>query len=207
MSKNISALAMCLLLLISCVKAQNFFRIDQKEYPFQLSIGGGVGILKAGSAYSFSPLFKNNIGMQMHITPHVYLSERLSVGIKLGGVFRPKFTDEESNSLVQPKFTPYGLLTSDLYLGQGLRKVRAYIGLSAGMSFIGELEGRTLDTDKAILFRRREKDWFLTVAPKAGIAFGTARIEFEYVVTTPFNPDYLGISLIGALPVSRQRFY
>lgn len=207
MNRLISIFSLYLLLVINIAKAQNFFRIDQKEHPFQLSIGGGVGILKAGSAYSFSPLFKNNIGMQMHITPHVFISERVSIGAKLGGIFRPKFIDEESNSVVQQKFTPYGLLTSDVYLGQGLRRVRAYIGLSAGMSFIGELEGRSIDTDQTILFKRREKDWFVTVAPKAGIAFSTARIELEYVVTTPFNPDYLGISLIGALPVSRQKFY
>lgn len=207
MNRLISSFAITFWVIVGTVNAQNFFRIDQKEYPFQLAIGGGAGVLKAANAYSISPLFRNNVGMNMQITPYFFLSERVTLGLKLGGVFRPKFTDEETNSIVQSKFTPYSLITSDFYLGQGLRRVRGYIGLSAGMSFIGELEGRTIDTDQTINFRRRDRDWFLTVAPKAGIAFGTARLEFEYIVTTPFNPDYFGINLIGALPIGRQRYY
>ncbi len=207
MIRFINVLTLAVLLSAINLKAQRFFRIDEREHPFQLAIGGGVGILKAGSAYSIKPLFRSEIGMNMHISPYVFVSERLSLGAKLGGIFRPAFFDDESNNNVQAKFTPYAMATSDFFLGKGERRVRAYIGLSAGMSYIGELEGRNVVTDQTVFFKRREKDWFLTIAPKAGIAFGTARLELEYVVTTPFNPDYLNITLIGGLPISRQKYY
>ena len=191
---------------------QNFVRIDDDGRRFMLDIGLGTGLLKAGSAYSIKPLFlyKPNLGMQLYVAPHYIVSNRLTAGLRLGGIFRPTFEDQESNSIIQKKFTSYGLLYTEYYLTslQILdNKPRFYVGLQVGASYIGKMEAKSLVTSETYYLRRRDRDVFLTVAPKIGVAFSQFKLEIEHIVTTPFNPDFTAINFISTLPIGKPRYY
>jgi hypothetical protein len=195
--------------------AQRFVKIDQDDRRFWMNVGAGPGFLKAGSAYDLKPLFltKAGLGWQVFASPYYMISNRFNVGMKLGGIFRPTFEDAESNSIIQQKFTSYGFLFADYYLSSPYRilekpfKPRFYIGLSAGVSYIGKLEAKDLITEKSYTFRRRDRDAFLSVAPKFGVSFRKVKLEVEHIVTTPFNPDFTSITIISAIPLGNPRYY
>ncbi len=195
--------------------AQRFVKIDQDDRRFWINVGAGPGFLKAGSAYDLKPLFltKAGVGWQVFASPYYMASNRFNVGMKLGGIFRPTFEDAESNSIIQQKFTSYGFLFADYYLSSPYRilekpwKPRFYVGVSAGISYIGKLEAKDLTTEKYYTFRRRDKDAFLSVAPKIGVSFRKVKLEFEHIVTTPFNPDFTSITIISAIPLGNPRYY
>jgi len=195
--------------------AQRFVKVNEDDRRFWLNVGTGPGFLKAGRAHDLKPLFldKAGIGWQVFASPYYMVSNRFNVGLKIGGIFRPTFEDVESNSIVQQKFTSFGLFYADYYLSSPYRilerawKPRFYIGLGAGMSYIGKLEAKSLTTDKNYTFRRRDKDAFLTVAPKFGVSFRKVKLELEHIVTTPFNPDFTSITIISAIPLGSPRYY
>ena len=174
-----------------------------------VDVGIGGGLLKAGRAYTPSPLFlKNTSGVwQIQIAPRYYINENLNVGFKVGGLARPKFEDVETNSVVQPKFTPYFLATTEYYFGNYQASSRYYVGLSAGVTEIGTLEARDNISQERFFFQRRNRSSFITVAPKVGVSFGEIKIEIEYMVTMPFNPDFVGITLISSIAAGRSRYY
>ncbi|WP_428655761.1 hypothetical protein [Runella sp.] len=213
--KNKLLLSVFGFLIATSVLAQRSIPIEQDERRLWLDVGVGPGVLKAGSAYSFKPLFlpKVGLGWQIFVTPHYIVSERLNLGLKLGGVFRPKFEDAESNSIIQPKFTPYGLASIDFFLTPAYRswgapaKTRFYIGLNAGISYFGELEAKDLVTEQTYKLRRRGKDMFLTVAPRIGVSIGEIKLEIEHIVTTPFNPDFTSFTISTGIPLGISRYY
>lgn len=195
--------------------AQRFVKIDQDDRRFWINVGAGPGFLKAGQAYDLKPLFltQAGLGWQVFASPYYMASNRFNVGLKLGGIFRPTFEDVESKSLIQQKFTSYGFLFADYYLSSPYRilekpwKPRFYLGLSAGVSYIGKLEAKNLLTEQYYTFRRKNQDAFLSVAPKFGVSFRKVKIEFEHIVTTPFNPDFTSITIISAIPLGNPRYY
>ena len=195
------------------LRSKEFYQKDERR--LWLSAGVGAGLLKAGSAYSINPLFltKAGLGWQVFLAPHYIVSERLNLGLKLGGVFRPKFEDVESNSIIQPKFTSYGLLFADFFLTPAYRswgapaKTRFYIGLNAGVSYFGKLEAKDLVTEQVYALRRRGQEAFLTVAPKIGVSIGEIKLEIEHIVTTPFNPDFTSITISSAIPLGVSKYY
>jgi hypothetical protein len=211
--KTITTYLVMLLLIFSYVEgfAQPSTRPYQTdERRFYLDAGVGGGLLKSSSAYSFkSPIFLPNTGLgwQMYIAPQYLLSDRINLGVKMGGVFRPKFEDLETNSVVQPKFTPFGLLFADYYLGSAERNSRMYIGLGGGVTYIGSQEAYNKDTRKVFYFRRRDRDAFATIVPRFGIAFREFKVQAEYFVTTPYNPDYFSITIMGTLALGRSRYF
>ena len=175
-----------------------------------VDVGIGLGLLKAGNAYTPSPLFLKNTGAvwQIQVAPRYFINENLNVGLKLGGLARPKFEDLETNSTVQPKFTPYILATSEYYFGNNQQaRYRYYAGLSAGITEIGTLEARDNLSQERFFFQRRDRSSFVTVAPKVGVSFGEIKIEIEYIVTMPFNPDFVGITLISSITAGRSKYY
>ena len=175
-----------------------------------VDVGIGLGLLKAGNAYTPSPLFLKNTGAvwQIQVAPRYFVNEDWNIGLKLGGLARPKFEDLESNSIVQPKFTPYILATSEYYFGNNQQtRHRYYAGLSAGITEIGTLEARDNLSQERFFFQRRDRSSFITVAPKVGVSFGEIKIEIEYMVTMPFNPDFVGITLISSITAGRSKYY
>lgn len=213
MKKILYALIL-LLVSLSQSQAQRYFNLYGDERHLRLDIGAGVGLLKAGSAYSFSPVFltKPGIGWNVHLTPRYFVSDKFNIGLKIGGHFRPGFedTDEatQSPTFVQPKFTPYGMLSTEYYFGSSFdHRTRFYIGLSAGVTLMGEFDARDLTTDFNYKYKRRGQDIFLTVAPKFGVSFSELKFEIEHHVTTPFNPDFTSFNIITNLPVGRQRYF
>ena len=213
--KKIVTIAILGLLLVGRTYAQRFIRINEDDRRFWINVGAGPGFLKAGSAYDLKPLFltKAGLGWQVFASPYYMASNRFNVGLKVGGIFRPTFEDAESNSLIQQKFTSYGFLFADYYLSSPYRileklyKPRFYVGLSAGVSYIGKLEAKNLTTEQYYTFRRRNQDAFLSVAPKFGVSFRKVKLEIEHIVTTPFNPDFTSISIISAIPLGNPRYY
>ncbi|TDB68970.1 hypothetical protein [Arundinibacter roseus] len=190
--------------------AQSFERPYQDERRAYMEIGVGAGASKAGAAYTVKPLFLENtrLGWQVFLAPQVIVSPRINLGLRLGGVFRPKFTDLESNSELQGKFTPYGLLFGDYYFGApGKRNTRFFIGLGGGGTYIGKLEARHLQTDEAYFLRRKDQDIFLTIVPRAGVVIGDLKIQVEHIVTTPFNPDITSITLSNTIPMGRRKYF
>ncbi len=182
---------------------------DNEDRRVFVDVGIGGGLLKAGRAYTPSPLFLKNAGgvWQIQVAPRYYINENLNVGFKVGGLARPKFEDVETNSVVQPKFTPYFLATSEYYFGNYQASRRYYAGLSAGITEIGTLEARDNVSQERFFFQRRNRSSFITVAPKVGVSFGEIKIEIEYMVTMPFNPDFVGITLISSIAAGRSRYY
>jgi hypothetical protein len=195
--------------------AQRFVKIDQDDRRFWINVGAGPGFLKAGQAYDLKPLFltQAGVGWQVFASPYYMASNRFNVGLKLGGIFRPTFEDVESKSIIQQKFTSYGFLFADYYLSSPYRilekpwKPRFYLGLSAGVSYIGKLEAKNLLTEQYYTFRRKNQDAFVSVAPKVGVSFRKVKVEFEHIVTTPFNPDFTSITIISAIPLGNPRYY
>ncbi|MEZ4903114.1 MAG: hypothetical protein R2822_15825 [Spirosomataceae bacterium] len=195
--------------------AQRFVKINEDDRRWWINVGAGPGFLKAGQAYDLKPLFltKAGLGWQVFASPYYMASNHLNIGLKLGGIFRPTFEDVESNSIIQQKFTSYGLLYADYYLSSPYRilekpwKPRFYLGLSAGVSYIGKLEAKDLTTEKYYTFQRRNQDAFLSVAPKIGVSFRKVKLEIEHIVTTPFNPDFTSITIISAIPLGTPRYY
>ena len=188
--------------------AQEFTRPYQDERRGYMEIGVGVTASKAGAAYSVSPVFLKDtrLGWQVFFTPQFIVSPHINLGVKLGGVFRPKFFDVESNSQLQGKFTPFVLPIADLYFGSG-GSARFFIGVAAGATYIGKLEARDAVTDDTYYLRRRDRDIFLTVAPHVGVVFGDLKISVEHIVTTPFNPDVTSLTLSNTIPMGRRRFF
>lgn len=188
--------------------AQEFTRPYQDERRGYMEVGVGVAASKAGAAYTVSPVFLKDtrVGWQVFFTPQFIVSPHINVGVKLGGVFRPKFFDVESNSQLQGKFTPFVLPMADLYFGSG-SSARFFIGVAAGATYIGKLEARDAVTDDSYYLRRRDRDIFLTVAPHVGVVFGDLKISVEHIVTTPFNPDITSLTLSNTIPMGRRRFF
>lgn len=197
-------------LFLGSAKAQDFKRPYQDERKGYMEIGVGAIASKAGAAYTVSPAFLKNtrLGWQVFLAPQFLLSQRINMGIKLGGAFRPKFYDQESNSQLQGKFTPFALPFADLYLGgKTYRSARFLIGIGAGATYIGKLEARNVTTEEVFDLRRRNRDIFLTVAPHIGVVFGDLKIQVEHIVTTPFNPDLTSITLSNIIPMGRRRYF
>lgn len=188
--------------------AQEFTRPYQDERRGYIEIGVGAAASKAGAAYTISPAFLKDtrLGWQVFIAPQFIVSPHINLGVKLGGVFRPKFFDVESNSEIQGKFTPFVLPMADLYIGSG-GKARFFIGVAAGATYIGKLEARDAVTEDSYFLRRRDRDIFLTIAPHVGVVFGDLKISVEHIVTTPFNPDITSITLSNTIPMGRRRFF
>ena len=146
--------------------AQRFVKIDQDDRRFWINVGAGPGFLKAGQAYDLKPLFltQAGVGWQVFASPYYMASNRFNIGLKLGGIFRPTFEDVESKSLIQQKFTSYGFLFADYYLSSPYRilekpwKPRFYLGISAGVSYIGKLEAKNLITEQNYTFRRKNQE-------------------------------------------------
>jgi len=208
--RTLSIFALFIFLFLDCVKAQEFKRPYQDERKGYIEIGVGAVASKAGAAYTVNPAFLKNtrLGWQVFLTPQFLISQRINLGLRLGGVFRPKFYDQESNSQLQGKFTPYLFPSVDLYLGdKAYHSVRFLIGISAGATYIGKLEARNLATDEVYDLRRRNRDIFLTVAPHVGLVFGDLKIQIEHLVTTPFNPDLTSIVLSNTIPMGRRRYF
>jgi hypothetical protein len=199
----------------SNVLAQRVISTEQDERRLWLAVGVGPGLLKAGSAYSTKPLFltKAGLGWQIFASPYYIVNERINMGLKLGGIFRPKFEDAESNSIIQPKFTSYGLFFTDIFLTPAYRswgapaKTRFYIGLSAGASYFGKLEAKDLITQQVYSLRRHGKEVFITAAPKIGMVIGEIKLEIEHIVTTPFNPDFTSFTISTGIPLGVSRYY
>ena len=195
--------------------AQRFVKIDEDSRRFWMNVGVGPGLMKAGGSYDFSPFFlpKTAPTWQVFLSPYYMASNRFNVGLKLGGFFRPSFEDVESKSIIQQKFTSFGLLYADYYLSSPYRilerpwKPRFYLGLGAGVSYIGKLEAKDLLTENRFTFRRKNQDAFITVAPKIGVSFRYIKLEIEHTLTTPFNPDITSITIISALPLGNPRYY
>lgn len=214
MKHTLQLLAFGLLLTTSAL-AQRAISTEQDERRLWLDVGVGPGFLKAGRAYTLKPLFltQAGLGWQIFAAPYYKVNERFNVGLKLGGVFRPKFEDVESNSIIQPKFTSYGLFTTDFFLTPAYRswgapaKTRFYIGLNAGASYFGKFEARDLVTEQVYELRRRGKEVFVTIAPKFGIVIGEIKLEIEHMVTTPFNPDFTSITIGTGIPLGISRYY
>lgn len=203
------------LLLAGNTYAQRFIKINEDDRRFWINVGAGPGLLKAGQAYDLKPLFltEAGLGWQVFASPYYMVSNRFNVGMKLGGIFRPTFQDAESNSIIQQKFTGYGFMFADYYLSSPYRilerpyKPRFYIGLSAGVSYIGEQQAKNLTTEQPFTFRRRNQSAFLSVAPKFGVSFRKVKLEIEHIVTTPFNPDFTSITIMSAIPLGTPRYY
>lgn len=188
--------------------AQEFTRPYQDERRGYMEVGVGVAASKAGAAYTISPVFLKDIrlGWQVFFTPQFIVSPHINVGVKLGGVFRPKFFDIESNSQLQGKFTPFVLPMADFYFGSG-GSARFFIGVAVGATYIGKLEARDTVNYESFYLRRRDRDIFLTVAPHVGVVFGDLKISVEHIVTTPFNPDITSLTLSNTIPMGRRRFF
>ncbi|MPR33817.1 hypothetical protein [Salmonirosea aquatica] len=201
---------LCVLVFFGSTKAQEFKRPYQDERNGYMEIGVGAVASKAGAAYTVNPVFLRNtrLGWQVFLAPQLLLAQRINMGLKLGGVFRPKFYDQESNSQLQGKFTPFALPFVDLYLGgTGYHSARFLIGVSVGATYIGKLEARNVATDEVYNLRRRNRDIFLTVAPHIGVVLGDLKVQVEHIVTTPFNPDMTSISLSNTIPMGRRRYF
>lgn len=195
---------------LTCVQAQDFRRPYQDERKGYMEVGVGAAVSKAGAAYAVKPAFLKHtrLGWQVFLAPQALLSQRLNLGIRLGGVFRPKFYDQESNSQLQGKFTPYALPFLDYYLGpRAYRSTRFLIGLSVGATYIGKLEARHVATDEVYDLRRRNRDIFLTAAPHIGVVFGDLKIQVEHIVTMPFNPDITSLTLSNTIPMGRRKYF
>ncbi|GHB70503.1 hypothetical protein [Persicitalea jodogahamensis] len=188
--------------------AQEFTRPYQDERLGYMEIGLGVVASKAGAAYTVSPAFLKDtrLGWQVFFTPQFIVSPHINVGLKLGGVFRPKFFDVESNSQLQSKFTPFAMPMADFYFSGG-GSARFFIGVAAGATYIGKLEARNALTDDTYYFRRRDRDIFFTVAPHFGVVFGDLKISVEHMVTMPFNPDITSLTLSNTIPMGKRRFF
>ena len=188
--------------------SQDFTRPYQDERRGYMEIGVGVAASKAGMAYTLSPLFLKDtrLGWQVFFTPQFIVSPHINLGVKLGGVFRPKFFDIESNAQLAGKFTPFVLPMADLYFGSG-GKARFFVGVAVGATYIGKLEARDTVNYESFYLRRRDRDIFLTIAPHAGVVFGDLKISIEHIVTTPFNPDITSLTLSNTIPMGRRRFF
>ncbi|AEI48889.1 hypothetical protein [Runella slithyformis] len=203
------------LLLTTGTWAQRIIATEQDERRLWLEVGVGPGFLKAGSAYTIKPLFltKAGVGWQVFVAPYYKVNERFKIGLKLGGVFRPKFEDIESNSIIQPKFTSYGLMTADFFLTPAYRSwgapatTRSYVGLNAGVSYFGKLEARDLVTQQVYELRRHGREVFVAIAPKLGIVIGEIKLEIEHMITTPFNPDFTSFTISTGIPLGVSRYY
>ncbi|HEV7351225.1 hypothetical protein [Telluribacter sp.] len=192
------------------VYAQSSQRPYEDERRLYVEVGVGAGLSKASRAYSINPLFlpKTRLGWQVYLAPQYLITDRINLGLRLGGVFRPKFDDPESNSVLQGKFTPYGLAFADYYLGSsGSKSAKFFLGMGVGATYIGELEARHNQTNQVYLLRRQERDVFLTLVPRAGVAFRDFKIQVEHLVTTPFNPDITSITISSMIPVGRPAYY
>lgn len=191
--------------------AQTFKRPYEDRRRVYVEVGAGAGLLKANRAYTLSPLFLNplEVGVQFFAAPQVIVTERLNLGILLGGVFRPKYNDIESNSILETKFTPYAAVMGDYYFGAPRFKPtsRFFVGMATGISYIGKLEARDNITEESYFFRRRDRDFFYTIMPRFGVSFRDVKIQIEHVVTMPFNPDFTSITISTMVPVGKPTFY
>ncbi|TAF93774.1 MAG: hypothetical protein EAZ26_02555 [Runella slithyformis] len=178
------------------------------QYPFQLDAGFGVGLLKAARAYDINPLFyTEGVGFQFYAAPKYYFSEDFTLGLKIGGVFRPVFTDT-LDIRSEREFTPFVLLSAERYFSaRNNPQRRFYVGLSTGITYIGVFQARDLRLQKNIIYVPRENRLYPTLAPKIGVAFGEFKVELEYSVTFGYNPDFLGLTLVCPLKISKPRYF
>lgn len=181
---------------------------SKTQYPFQLDVGFGVSLLKASRAYDISPFFyTEGVGFQFYAAPKYYLSEDFTLGLKIGGVFRPTFTDT-LDVRFEPEFTPFVLLTAERYFSSLAHpKRRFYVGLGTGITYIGVFQASDLRLRKNIIYLPRENRLYPTFAPKMGVAFSTFKIELEYSVTFGYNPDFLGLTFVHPLKIGKPRYY
>jgi len=181
---------------------------EKVQYPFQMDLGFGVGLLKAGRAYDINPLFyTQGIGFQFYAAPKYYFNDRFTLGLKIGGLFRPVFTDT-LQIRSEREFTPFVLLTAERYFAASANaKRRFYAGLSTGITYIGVFQAVDLKKQQNLIYLPRENRLYATLAPKVGVAFGEFKIELEYSVTFGYNPDFLGVTLVSPILISRPRYY
>ena len=196
---------------VGCVQAQKFKRPYQDERKGYLEVGAGVVAAQAGAPYKVTPDFLKNtrLGYQFFIAPQLLLSPRINLGIKLGGVFRPKFYEQESSSQLQGKLTPYALPFLDFYLGSAnrTRSARFFFGVGGGATYIGTLEARNTITDEAYGLRRENRDIFPTIAPHVGLVFGDLKIQVEHIITLPATPAITSLTLSNIIPMGRRRYF
>lgn len=200
-----------ILLVFSFAEAQKFTRPYQDERKGYLKVGVGVGASEAGAPYKVTPDFLKNtrLGYQFFAAPQFLLSPRINLGMKLGGMFRPKFYDQESNSQLQGKLTPYALVLLDFYLGNAsrTRSTRFFFGAGGGATYMGSLEARNTITDEAYGLRRENRDIFPTVAPHIGLVFGEMKIQVEHVLTFPATPSVTSLTFSNIIPMGRRRYF
>ena len=198
-------------LLFSFAKAQKFTRPYQDERKGYLEVGVGAVASKAGAPYKVTPDFLKNtrLGFQFFAAPQFLLSPRLNLGIKLGGIFRPKFYDQKSSSQLQGKITPYALPFLDFYLGNAdrTRSARFFFGVGGGATYMGTLEARNTITGKAYRLRRENRGIFPTVAPHIGFVFGDMKIQVEHVLTFPASPAVTSLTFSNIIPMGRRRLF
>jgi hypothetical protein len=187
--------------------AQRFFHIEY-DSRWQCDVGIGAGYLNQEYPYKKLALMTTEgLAWQIHSSVKYLVSDKFNVGIKLGGVFRPTFLHDYSGNVVQQKFTPVVLVTTDYFLSGPDRKSRFYLGVGAGITNVGVLEGRNPTTKITDFYKHNDKPNFLTVAPKFGVSFGEIKIEAEYQVMIGFSPDFPSISIISALPIGKPKYY
>jgi hypothetical protein len=185
---------------------------EKVQHPFQLDIGFGAGLLKAGRAYDINPLFyTEGAGFHIYGAPKYYTSENLALGLTVGGVFRPTFTSRLGDTLnvrSEREFTPFALLTAERYFSSAAHpRRRFYVGLSAGTTYVGYIQARDLDNDRNFGYVPRENRFYITAAPKIGVAFSEFKIELHYNVTFRYNPDFLGLTIVCPVRASRPTYF
>lgn len=198
-------------LFFNFAKAQKFTRPYQDERKGYLEVGVGVVASEAGAPYTVIPDFLKNtrLGYQFFAAPQFLLSPRFNLGMKLGGIFRPKFYDQESSSQLQGKLTPHALVFFDFYLGNAnrTRSARFFFGAGGGATYMGTLQARNTITDEAYGLRRENRDIFPTVAPHVGFVFGDMKIQVEHVLTFPATPAVTSLTFSNIIPMGRRRYF
>lgn len=202
-------------LLISLVctfaKAQKFKRPYQDERKGYLEIGVGAVAAKAGAPYIVTPDFLKNtrLSYQFFVAPQFLISPRINLGIRLGGLFRPKFYDQDITSQIQGKLTPYALPFLDFYLGNANRdrSARFFFGVAGGATYFGTLDARNTLTDETYRLRRENRNIFLTIAPHVGFVFGDLKIQVEHMITMPAQPAITSLTLSNIFPMGRRRYF
>lgn len=198
-------------LFFSFAEAQKFTRPYQDERKGYLEVGAGVIASEAGAPYKVNPDFLKNtrLGYQFFAAPQFLISPRINLGMKLGGMFRPKFYDQAASSQLQGKLTPYALVFLDFYLGNAnrTRSTRFFFGAGGGATYMGTLEARNTITDEAYGLRRENRDIFPTVAPHIGFVFGDMKIQVEHVLTFPATPAVTSLTFSNIIPMGRRRYF
>ncbi len=203
------------LLTYSTAFGQEFRLPYQDERKAYMEIGLGLTGTEAGVPYKVKPDFLKNIRLsgQVFLAPQFIVAERINVGLRLGGVFRPRYqsTDSSASTLFQDKFTPYALPFVDVYLGgNDYRNARFFFGAGVGATLVGKLETRNLLTRDTFFTRLQDRDIFLTVMPHIGVTFSDLKIQAEYLMTFPQAtalPAVYSLTLSNTFPMGRRRLF